>query len=292
MAISREQVMAFVEAALLSPKVKVHLEAMLGFRQSPEMVDFASREEGAIKRCEEMISYLEETTGILRVLQETRERQAEIDFSKERNGKFCLSQDAREWNAGPYKNADEAAASARYALGIAPGARFFVGKAAVVPFPADLIDLPPVFDRLRAYADDAAIGDEWPKLTLPCVNALNMTLGETLKRFLSKSGQWPIVRYEVVKEGTVPVEVELGPGEFKCVTCSQVASRADGSHDTKAGPECIPCYRKANAPPDPEEPHSEDQEPAFGEGIKEEAPPAPTPTKRRRRGTSRVAFGG
>jgi hypothetical protein len=290
MATSRDQVMAFVEAALLSPKVKVHLEAMLGFKKSPEVIDFVSKESGAIERCDDMIGYLEEVTGILRVLQDTRDRQAEIDFSKERNGKFFLSKDGVDWR-GPYKTPDEAAPCARYALGIAPGDRFFIGKATVVQFPADLVDIPQIFNRLRAYADGAAVGEEWPAIALPRLNALNMTLGETVKRFISKAGQWPIVRYEVVKEGKVPVEVELGPGEFKCVTCSQVASRADGSHDTKAGPECIPCYQKENETPEPaatEEPTGPEE--PFGEGIKEEALAAPAP-KRRRRGTSRVAFG-
>ena len=83
MAYTREQVLAFVEVLLGSPKACVHLGAVLGQGKVPGLEDWTSMDPDAIDRCDDLLDYLTEATGILRECQITRGRQKTIDFQAE-----------------------------------------------------------------------------------------------------------------------------------------------------------------------------------------------------------------
>jgi len=62
---TRDQALAFVEAAVKSSKMKAHLEGAIGYGRVPETEDFDSAVEDSQDRAEELASYLADVAGVL-----------------------------------------------------------------------------------------------------------------------------------------------------------------------------------------------------------------------------------
>lgn len=214
MAMSREQAMAFLEALMGSPKTKVHLEAILGWQKSPAMEDFLSREEGAIDRCEDLISYLEETTGILRVLHDTRARQAEIGFDDKANvvGKFFLSLDGDNWTdaPGPFDTAEKAEAAAKDSFPeLEPGDWVWIGQAEQAD-PPGRFRVHDVIADLNYWAVNKGVG-EWPVLSDEQVHAIESEVNALIRKHLTDAGQLPKVYFAKVKQIDIPTPPAVEP---------------------------------------------------------------------------------
>lgn len=231
MAMSREQAMAFLEALVGSPKTKVHLEAILGWQKSPAMEDFLSREEGAIDRCEDLIAYLEETTGILRVLHDTRARQAEIGFDGDKAsvvGKFFLSLDGDLWidAPGPFENVEKAEAAARESFpDLEPGDWFWIGQATMAD-PPSRFRVHDVIADLNYWAVNQGIG-EWPVLSDEQVHELEAAVNALIKQRITEAGQLPKVYYKKVKQSEIPAAPVVEPLPEPEAAAGEVANRTE-----------------------------------------------------------------